>query len=82
MATVSITIPNNEVERIENAFAAAYGYQETIQDVNNPEVLTPNPTTKTQFTRQQIIRYIKNVVRDQEKRQAEAQINIQDINAS
>lgn len=59
MATLSITIDNTHAARVNDAIAAHYGYQATIDG-------SPNPETKTQFVRRMVIQMIKEKVRDYE----------------
>lgn len=59
MATLSVTIPNAQVTRINNAFGAAYGYQATING-------SPNPESLTQFATRKVREFIKDVVKGQE----------------
>jgi hypothetical protein len=55
MATLSITIPDNQVSRVNDAIAALYNYQATING-------SPNPETKAQFSRRMIIENLKRLV--------------------
>lgn len=64
MATVSITIPDGELNRITEAFAGYYGYQETVPDPPGDPI--PNPETKAQFLRARVIDYIRETVHVQE----------------
>lgn len=56
MATVSIDIPNGSLSRVTTAYASVYGYQAIING-------SPNPQTIGEFTRQQIIRQVKDIVK-------------------
>jgi|DEB0MinimDraft_6_1074348.scaffolds.fasta_scaffold278467_1 hypothetical protein len=67
-ATLSITIPDNQVNRVQDAFANEYGYQEQVLDENGD--LVDNPVTKAQFTKSKVVSYIKNTVRSSEKSEA------------
>jgi hypothetical protein len=72
MADVTISIPNPQIPRIRAAFAAAYNYQPTIPDPNNPGQTIPNPVSIDQFVKQQVIRYVKTIVREHEAHIADA----------
>lgn len=52
----TIQIPTAVVSRIAAAFCGSYGYSATLDDG------TDNPVTPVQFTRQQVIEYIRAVV--------------------
>lgn len=56
MATVSITVPDAMVTRINDAFATAFEYPATIDG-------EPNPETKTQHTRRRVREYVAGIVR-------------------
>jgi hypothetical protein len=55
MAQISITIPDNQIQRIIDAVSAYYLYQATIGGVSNPE-------TKAQFTKRMVVEYLKGIV--------------------
>ena len=76
-----IEIPDNEINRVIEAFTATNLYQETIVDTDNIEVLTykPNPQTKAQFTRDCVLKYIKHVVKQYETLQAKKAIQISEV---
>ena len=59
MATISITVPNAQVNRVQAAFASAYGYETTVNG-------SPNPETLVQFTQRKIREFIKGVVKGHE----------------
>lgn len=63
MATISIDIGANG-NRIQDAFAAQYGYQATIPDGSGGTI--PNPESKNQFTKRKIAEYVKDVVKGHE----------------
>lgn len=76
MATETINIPDAIAVRILDAFAAAYQRPDKIQnptfDSTKPEDPTTNPreilnpVSKRQFFHQQLLRYIKDVVKGHE----------------
>lgn len=65
MATLTLTIPDEQVARI----AAAYGYQATIKDVVTEEFI-PNPETRGQFLKRVFLIGIIATVRQYEGAQA------------
>jgi hypothetical protein len=62
MAIISIDISTHGT-RIQDAFAASYAYQATING-------QPNPESKAQFTKRKIAEYVKDVVRAYEANKA------------
>lgn len=60
MAQVTLTVPDDKVDRIRDAFAAEFGWT------------AESGLTKTQFLKQQIIEYVKQVTRNHEANQAAA----------
>lgn len=59
MATITITIPDNQVARVLDAFAARYGWPATVVNAQNQQVA--NPETKAQFARQRVADYVRGV---------------------
>lgn len=57
MATITVTIPDAQINRVRNAFATAYGWSGILPDG------TPNPENKTQFTQRKVREYVKEVVK-------------------
>lgn len=66
MATMTITIPDAQLNRVRDAFAAAYGYSATVPDPANPGQTIPNPENKTQFTQRMVRKYMHEVVKGYE----------------
>lgn len=56
MATITLNIPDAQLNRVVNGLATLYGYQATV----NGE---PNPQTKAQFAKAQILRFVKESVK-------------------
>lgn len=54
MAQITIDIPDDKVSRVRDAFAGEYGWSPDLG------------VTKTQFTKIQVIKYIKTVVKNNE----------------
>ena len=67
--TITFTIPDDKINRIRDAFCTEFSYQDTI--TNQDGTTSPNPQTKLQFTKAQIVDYIKQVTRNYEGRIAE-----------
>lgn len=76
MATVSITYPDDQTERIVEAVCTRFGYQATVEIDG---VDTDNPETDIQFVARQMAEWIKHQVRvfeqDKAARLAEATIS-------
>jgi hypothetical protein len=60
MASITITIPDAQVQRVLDAFSHRYGYQDQIDGA-------PNPQTKVQFAKQQVALWIKRETEDYER---------------
>lgn len=59
MANISITIPDEYVQRVLEGMAGQLGYQPTIDG-------QPNPETRAQFCKRQVAVFVKNCVRSYE----------------
>lgn len=70
MATLSISFDTGSVplSRIQDAFAAAYGWTATVPNGAGAEI--PNPETKALLTRRKIKEYVVEVVKGQEREAA------------
>lgn len=84
MASVTLTLPDAELTRILDGFAAQHKYQDTVPnpdyDPDDPAETDPptipNPQNKAQFLKKKIIQFVKESVRAQETRSTkEAAIN-------
>lgn len=65
MATITITISDDQLQHVLDLFAEAHGYQEfTELDPARPPV--GNPETKIQFLRRSIVERIRRTVLEQE----------------
>ena len=60
--TINVPIRQEDGEDVKNAFAAAYGYTDTITAGNG--VLVPNPITKEQFVQQCCINFMLNITKN------------------
>lgn len=64
MAQITIDIPNAVALRVQGAICERFGYQATT---TNPDGTTsPNPETKTQFSKRMLAREVKAWVLEQE----------------
>jgi hypothetical protein len=75
---ITLTIPDEQAARVMNALCVRYGYQETIADPNGGDVLQyiPNPQTKAQFAREQIISFLKRITTDVELEEARKAVSV------
>lgn len=62
MATLTITIPDEHVTRVLDAFAVEYGYDRYVE--------TGGTMTKSEFAKAKVVQYMKDVVSAQERRVA------------
>jgi hypothetical protein len=60
MATIQLDIPDGQFTRVRDALCDYGGYSPTLENGD------PNPQTRGQFAKAQIIRLIRDVVRAQE----------------
>lgn len=63
MAEIKLTVPDAQLDRVRNAFCAVNGYQDTIDG-------QPNPVSKNQFLKQQLMAFVKSTVKSYEESQA------------
>jgi len=67
MATFTITIPDDKVQDVLDAFANQYNYQEQVPnpdydpDVPASEETVPNPISKASFAKGTVRAFVKNV---------------------
>lgn len=73
MASFTISVPNEHLPRLVEAFTRIGGYQQEDEDGN------PNSVTPIQFTKREIRRMIKNHVIKYEKELARRNITVEDI---
>lgn len=59
MANITITIPDDKLNNVIEAFATQYDYKEKIIDVNGNEI--NNPVSKVQFAKNIVNSFIKEV---------------------
>ena len=60
MAQIILTIPDEHVSQLIDDMAANYGYQDQIEDPENPGTLIPNPVTKAVFARKILYQNLRN----------------------
>jgi len=61
---VCFTIPSAQVDRTVDAVSYTYGYKDEICDAE--DVCTPNPVSKNAFAKQQVMKWVKEVVKGYE----------------
>jgi hypothetical protein len=71
MADITITIKDDVLTKVIEAFCASYGYIPTVSDSDNPGQTMPNPVTATEFTRGKVFEYIEDVTKSYFIRQAQ-----------
>lgn len=69
MATITFTIPDNQIGQLVDDICLALNYQSTIDGQANPE-------TKTQFARRMIRQYMLNIARVGAARRIADSVNI------
>lgn len=69
MAVISLTIPDNQIQRIMTAVCGNNGYSATLPNGD------PNPQTQAQFTKATTAEWLKAQVRTWEERH----INVDDL---
>lgn len=62
MATISFTIPDAILARVNDGIAKFHNYQDQIPDPGDPASTIPNPETKAQFNKRMIKETVKNWV--------------------
>lgn len=66
MADITVSIPDQHLAAIEEAFTQTFGYQPTIR-TTDPETgavtETPNPQSASDFTKERVLIYIQEVTR-------------------
>ena len=70
MAQISITIPDDRLQRVLDGFASAMKYPDLVPGADGMPI--PNPETKQQFFRRMLLEYIRTVVRAEERKAAVA----------
>lgn len=71
MAQITITIPNPVLDRVLVGFTNNRGYQATT--INSEGQSIPNPVTRAEYSKQQLIQFIKECVISYEGQIAAAQ---------
>lgn len=61
MATWTITIPDAHAQRVIDAFAVQYNYQETLEDEEGEPYA--NPESEAEFAKRHVREYIKDVLK-------------------
>ena len=68
---LKISIADAQTDRVINALASNYSYQDTIDD-------KPNPETKSQFAKKQVIMFLKENVKAYETKVEQEKISVLD----
>lgn len=68
MANITIQIPDALLPRVINGLSTFYGYQAEV--INTEGQTIPNPQTKAQFAKKQLIEHIKHCVKTVETDEA------------
>lgn len=77
MVNITITIPDELIDNLIEAFCYWYNYQEIIHDVDLGDI--PNPETKAQFTKRMVKEYVRDIYRRAKlKQHAEGEGSISD----
>ncbi len=69
---ISFTVPEAQKARVIDAFVTAFNYEDEVEDPENPGEMIPNPESKAKMVKREIARYVKDVVKAQELRTADA----------
>jgi hypothetical protein len=71
MADITITIKDDVLTKVLEAFCASYGYVPTMSDPDKEGAVIPNPITPAEFTRGMVFQYIEDVTKGYFIRQAQ-----------
>lgn len=67
MASININIPDEQVQRVLDAFAHRYGWQAQLME--SPGVFIPNPESKVAFAKRQVAAWIRRETEEYERAQ-------------
>ena len=68
MAQITISINDNDVSRVLDAFETKFGYQSQVPDGDGNPI--PNPESRVQFAKRMLAVEIKRIVKREEARAA------------
>jgi hypothetical protein len=71
--TLELEIPDDQVDRVYNAFCRCHGWEDTITEIDEAtgeESEVPNPQPQTEHFRETILRILRAAVIDHEVREA------------
>ena len=68
---IAFSVPDAQKARVVDAFVTAFNYRDDVEDPENPGEMIPNPETKGEMVKREIVQYVKDVVKAQEKRAAD-----------
>ncbi|HYE75113.1 MAG TPA: hypothetical protein VEF04_17360 [Blastocatellia bacterium] len=69
MAQITINIPDDQAQRVLDAFAVKYGWTPTL---TSPTGTVQNPETKAQHAKRRVVEFIRSVVFDNEHANAQS----------
>ena len=72
MKTYTFEVPDEFTALMADAFAASYGYAETVTNEQGEQV--PNPLDKLAFARECVVKYIKEIVSAHGYKQVDAAV--------
>lgn len=82
MATITINIPDDKLQREIDAFCEASGYSPKIRVLPTPENpaggFADNPETKAQFVRRSILDFITRTSKDYRLQKARQLVTVED----
>lgn len=70
MATISLIVPDGQLNRLVNGIAGQHGYQSTVPAPNPLDPPLPNPETKSQFAKRMMLKWAKESVKAWEATQS------------
>jgi nucleoid-associated protein YgaU len=73
MGSVTISWDAQYDQRVIEGIAYQHGYQDMIEDPENPGQMIPNPETKAQFAKRMAQRWVKECIKAWEATQAAEQ---------
>lgn len=81
MATITLDVPDAQEDRIYEAFATAFGYQEEIADPDDAGQTIDNPQSKADFAKERIASFITGTVASVEAEAAATEARVAAIDS-
>jgi hypothetical protein len=75
MAIYTFEVPDEFSTTLGDAFAAAYGWPETVTNEQGEQV--PNPETKLTFARRKVVEFVKEICRAHGEKQIDLAVESQ-----